>query len=352
MYFGSFLPENENWRWYGDASDETPTSALAGENSAPTGVGNESVIKLRVTLKEAGGLPSANEKFKLQFSRSSDFSTGATDVAGLGMCTTSSGWCYALGGGTDNAPITTKVLSDSDTNGTHNTSATTSSTFTFQGGSTAEFEFTIKNAGADYSTAYFFRVYDVTNGAPVPLAFGATIPSLTTNATTITFSVAGLPSGTATEGVTTNISTSGSSIDFGVLPVDTTVTAAQRLTAGTSALHGYTTYVFETQDFLASPGTSIPHVLATNSSPGAFEIAGTGAYGYHTSDHELGTDPAARFAENNTYARYDETPREISFSSTAISSDVTDMITKVQITSLQPAGSYSTSLIYVIVPIF
>jgi hypothetical protein len=362
MYFNSFSPATQNWRWYSDTTNETPVTALAAENTAPTAINSETAVKIRITIKETGGISQANQKFKLQFSKSSDFSTGVTDVAGLGSCYASSRWCYTLGGGIDNAVITTKVLSDADSCssstgngcGTHNTSGTTTSTFTFPAGAATEFEFTIKNSGAEYNTAYFFRVYDVTNDVVVVLNSGASYPSLTTNATTLSFSVAGLPSGTVTEGVTTDVTTTATAISFGTLPIGTPVAAAQRLTASTNAAYGYTTYVFQTQPLTRVAGSVIDPITGTNASPAVFGIAGgsNGGYGYHTSDHQLGTEVTTRFSTNNTYAQYDGTSREIAFSSVATSSDVTDIITKIQVTGLQAAGNYSTSIIYVIVPIF
>src|ERR1700677_705930 len=38
--YGDYAPVSQTWRWYGDANDETPTSSLAAENTAPSNIGD------------------------------------------------------------------------------------------------------------------------------------------------------------------------------------------------------------------------------------------------------------------------------------------------------------------------
>ncbi len=164
LYMNSFTPRSQNWRWYGDETNETPTSALASENTAPTGVDNLDIIKLRATVKDIGGVTGSNIKFKLQFSQSSTFASGVTDVVATSSCTNISGWCYADGAGVDNATNTSKVLSDADACsgsigngcGSHNETGTFASTFTQLASAATEYEFTIKNSGAGYDGVYYF----------------------------------------------------------------------------------------------------------------------------------------------------------------------------------------------------
>jgi hypothetical protein len=136
LYFNDFTARTENWRWYNDETNETPTTALAAENTAPTGVANDNSIKLRWTIRELAGISSTSFKTKLQYSQQADFSSGVYDVVEIGSCAASSSWCYADGAGTDNALITTSVLSTSDSCvasvgtgcGTHNESGVSTNT--------------------------------------------------------------------------------------------------------------------------------------------------------------------------------------------------------------------------------
>jgi len=153
LYFNSYTPQTLNWRWYGDETNETPTSALAAENTAPTGVDNQDAVKLRVTVQEAAGIASSSVKFKLQFSTSADFSGTVVDVVSTGSCAATSRWCYYDGAGTDNGVITTGTLSDADSCtgssgngcGTHNEDSASGSSFNHVANAATEFEFTIQN---------------------------------------------------------------------------------------------------------------------------------------------------------------------------------------------------------------
>ena len=123
-----YRPKTQNWRWYDDETNETPATALAGENVAPSGVLNNNLVKLRVTVKETADVAGSNIKFKVQHSQYSDFSQGVNDVVSVGSCLGDSRWCYASGVDVDDASITTRVLTDSTSNGTHNEAPTSSST--------------------------------------------------------------------------------------------------------------------------------------------------------------------------------------------------------------------------------
>ncbi len=361
LYFDEkfFTPKSQNWRWFDDETSETPTLALAAENTAPTNIANQNIIKLRLTIKETANATSTNQKFKLQFSEFSDFSQGVSDAVEISNCVANSLWCYASGAGADNTLITTKVLSDADACsgslgngcGTHNTSGTSTSSFSAPAGAATEYEFTIKQAGARANATYFFRAFDVTNNKPVPVNLGKTRPSLSTEGANLTFTIAGLPAATSTEGVVTAVATAPESIPFGSLSFDLETAAAQRLTVSSNATEGYQIFVFQTQGLLGQ--AEVVPVAATNEAPAAWAIpaGAAGAYGYHAGDDTL-AGGSARFAPNNTYAKLEIAPKEIAFSSGPVTNEVTDIIFKTQITNQQEAGTYDSSIVYLVVPTF
>ena len=60
-----YTPVINNWRWYSDETNLTPTSPLAAENVAPSAVQNGEDLKLRVSVTEVEGAPGNNIKFNL-----------------------------------------------------------------------------------------------------------------------------------------------------------------------------------------------------------------------------------------------------------------------------------------------
>lgn len=365
LYFGTFAPRSGSWRFYSDVTNETPTTALAAENVAPVNVDNLQKIKLRITIKETGGYTGSAIKYKVQYSESSDFLSGVATAVQQSDCGVYSTWCYADGGGVDNATVTTKTLSDADACsssvgvgcGTHNESGTSTTSYNHPQQAFAEHEFTLKNSGARFNVTYFFRVFDVTSNKAVPLATGATYPSLSTGGTTLTLTVGGLNSGVTTEGVTTTATTSAIAVLFGTLPTDTSVKAAQRLTVTTNAPQGYQLFVYQTQGLLGRIGNQIDPVSGTNTAPSAWSLAGAaaGAYGYHAGDDALSGGTTNRFATDNTYAQFETIAREIGYTGytgTAIENEVNDIVYRVEVTNQQQSDIYSSSVGYIIVPTF
>lgn len=363
LYFSNFTPASQNWRWYDDESSETPTSALADEEVSPANIANNNVIKLRLTIKETADFGNADTKYKLQFSEYSDFSQDVVTVVESGSCLVNSIWCYAEGGGADNGVITTKVLSDADSCsgsvgngcGTHNESGTLGGSFMHKKITTPEFEFTIKARGAEQSRTYFFRAFDVTNNQAVPLNTGESYPSLATGDATLSISVSGLGSGTATQGITTDITTTPTSIPYGNLSIGSEIEAAQRISVSTNANEGYQIFAFQQQNFLSTTGAEIEPITGTNPVPtswtGGCSVLATGCWGYHTGDATL-AGGSTRFAANDTYARLETDAKEVAFNAFPVTNETTDMVYKVQVTNQQVAGAYQSSISYVIVPTF
>lgn len=355
--------ESKNWRWYDDAQNEAPTSPLALETITPIDVSYNNVIALRLTLKESNGATGTDVKFKLQFSESPTFDS-ATDVAGTSTCAdNTSYWCYAVGGGLDNAVIGSSTLTDAELCtsgvgrgcGTHNASGTSPATYDQPATSSAEFSFSLRHAGARANRTYYFRAFDVTNNEAIVTAIGESYPSLTTQGATLSFAVSGIATSTVVEGVTTDITTTPTAIPFGTFTGSSTKNAAYQLTVNTDATEGYQVFVFQRQSFLSNTGNSITPVAASNTSPigwaTACNTSFNSCFGYHAGDDTL-AGGSARFAPNDTYAALETAPREVAQSSIPVINDQVNVIYRVTTRNLQEAGQYATNLVYIVVPIF
>ena len=364
LYWDAFTPRTQNWRWYSDVNDETPVTALAAENTAPSSIALNASVKLRITLKETSGVGNHNLKFKIQYSTDPTFATGVSTATEIGSCTTAVLWCYAAGtGSTDNAVISTATLSDAGTCssgvgigcGTHNTSGTSTSTFAQTGLAATEYEFILKDENAPYNSTYYFRMYDNTDNLPVLYNTGKSYPSIATTGANLIFSINGLTSGTVTGGVTTSVSTTSTGVGFGTLTVGSQITGAQRLIVTTSATNGYQVYVYQQQGLLGSGSAQISPITSTNTSPAAWNTAClstvSGCYGYHTTDSVL-SGGSTRFSANDTYAQFESAADEIVYNSGPVTNDTNDLIFKTQITNQQQAGTYSGSIFYIVVPSF
>lgn len=365
LHFGMAEFVTQNWRWYDDEENETPTSALAGENVAPIDINQEDVIALRIAVAEIAGMDRAAAKLRVQFSTTSDFAYGGYDLAESTECTAESVFCYADGAAADNARITTKLLSDVDACsgsvgvgcGTHNESATSSATETHEASAIAEYQFTIRQSGAAQNTVYFFRLVDGASSSTIPLNTGESYPSLVSGGSSLNFSIGGLVSGVVTEGVTTDITTTPTGIAFGTLSENVATEGAQRMTVSTNGTQGYRIYLFQRQDFLSETSSRIDPVTGTNVAPSAWTtgcaVEASGCFGYHSGDDVLDAESGAtRFAANDTYAEATSTPYTIAFHDAPVSNQQTDVIYRIETRSDQDDGDYSTSLVYVVAPVF
>lgn len=359
-----YRAQSQNWRWYNDEGNETPTSALAAENVAPTGLVNENIVKLRLTLKETAAVAGSNVKFKLQYSGTSDFASDVNDLVAIGSCTANSLWCYGNGVDVDNDAITTRVITDSTSNGTHNETGTSTSTLSPAANSAMEMEFTIKHAGARAGKTYYFRAYNVTKGIPVPINTGELYASLKTQEPTLSFTVSGLPSGTSTEGIVTDVTTTATTIPFGNLPLFQKKEAAIRLSVSTNATDGYRVLMRSPTPVFTSGSDTFASVSSTNASPGAwgFTVSSqngqNAGIGYHTSDATLSTvnGAANRFSADDTWAQVESATfglYEVAYSSIPVTSETTDIIFRLEAAALQDSGNFSLSnLVFIVVPFY
>ena len=227
--------------------------------------------------------------------------------------------------------------------------------FTFGAHTRKEFEFTLRHADARPNTTYFFRLYEVTGNTVVEPSISDTNPSLATQSATLTFSISGLASGTTTEGVTLDVTTTATSVPFGPLSFNTPKNAGQRLTVTTNATEGYQVLMYERQDLTAGGGTTIADITGTNLAPVGWNtgclISVSGCYGYHVGDNTL-SGGSTRFLVTDTFASASTTPAEVAYSSGPASAESTDIVYRVEIRSGQPAGYYESKIVYVVIPVF
>lgn len=355
-----YTPVTRNWRWYSDVENSTPTVALAGENVAPTDVGQGDTLTLRVSVSETKGAPENDVRFKLQFSDDPSFAS-STDVVSTSTCGVVSFWCYFDGPEPDHATISSSTLSDadqcvsgvgsgcgrviasSDYYAGHNQLATT----------TQEYSFTLEQAGARVRAVYYFRLYDTLNNKVVPVGGGESYPSLLTEAPTLSFAVASVTPGTTTAGVTITTTSTPSSISFGELQFDQEYSAAHRLSVNTNATDGYQVLFYARQQLLNSYGDVIAPISATNSAPVAWLTGcplstSTGCVAYHTTDPTL-SGGSGRFAPDDSYAGLSTSLQEVMWNPLP-TPEVQDIVFRLRIAEMQPAGIYSTELVYVAVP--
>jgi hypothetical protein len=356
-----FSPQTKNWRFYDDETNETQTVPLAAEEVAPTEIQNTNIVALRVTVSERKNVRGTDVKFSLQYDENPNFTNPQT-LRATSTCTATSTWCYAAGGAADNATVTTKILTDSDSCtagvgdgcGYHNSSATFATGKAHEAGANAEYVFYLQHAAARAGAVYYFRLYEVFEDVPVPLGAGETYPSLVAETPKLTFTISGLASGTSTAGVFTTVSTTPSSISFGSMPNNTDVYAAHRIRVQTNATDGYRVYTMARQQLLNSYGVAIASITGTNAVPAGWATGCTvlaqGCIGYHTTDATL-MGGSTRFAPLDSFAGLHTTPAEIMYS--PIPADEShDMLYRVFIRPQQPAGDYETEIIYVALPIF
>lgn len=356
-----YTPVVDTWQWFDDETNETPVTSLASENTAPTNVAKGNAIKLRVTLDEIKNLSQINARFKLQFAEEADFSD-VQDVVASTSCVTSSVWCYYDGAGVDNDTINTSVLSGSDSCvagvgagcGTYNESSVYYNGFTHGASEDTEYEFTLTytNVTGKFGKVYYFRLYDLANDEVVEAS--STNPTLAGESTSLIFSVDGVDANTTIAGITTDATTTATSLDFGSLPLDSDVEVAQEITVNTNATEGYQVYKFVDQQLINAYADQIQPITGTNIAPVSWAtgclVSASSCSGYHTTDATL-EGGSGRFAPIDSYAAFSTSLSEIMYSSVP-AVDVENIIYRLRIGALQPVGDYSTTITYVAVPVF
>jgi hypothetical protein len=345
-----YRSESQNWQWFYDEDNETPTSSAAAENVTPSSLAPGDIIKLRWGFNDVRGITGENVKFRLQYSKYSDFSQ---DVYFVGESASSSDWVYADGAGIDDNLLSNLLLSNTNEYGSHNESGISTSSVTHASGTVAEWEFTIQNNSAQSGQTYYFRAFNVDNNEVVNKnGESYSFPSIIPGDASLSFNISGLPSGTSTEGVITNISASSTGVDFGTLSPGEEKIGAQRININTNAGNGYSLFVYERSNMISAGGSVIQPVSSTNESPAGWPIdPDPSAFGYHTGDETLSSGNKVRFSAPNTYARFEQNMKEVGYNPTP-TGDEFDLIYRSEIEVGQEAGDYASDIVYILVPEF
>lgn len=169
---------------------------------------------------------------------------------------------------------------------------------------------------------------------------------------TLTFSVTGVASGQTVNGATTNVTTTTTTVPFGTVTTGSNKIAAHDIAVGTNAAGGYTVTIRYTGQLTSGANTIADLSGATNAAPIAFTAAGTASFGYTTNDATLGTGTANRFTNAGPkWAAFTTSPLEVAYSAAAVS-ETTRVGYQVGVASTTPAGSYTTTVVYVATPTY
>lgn len=176
-----YSPWSRNWRFYnGTDTTNTPTTALANENTTPTGFSpTTGKFRLRFSVINSTAQGQDDARKKLQYASGASCTpdtvegdtdctwTDVDDPAGTGM------WRYVDCGGAgicdDNSTLSATVLSGTPTAGwwTQLKSGGTVTAMDHTALQLRELEYSVEANGAESGTTYYFRMYDVDQGRPV-----------------------------------------------------------------------------------------------------------------------------------------------------------------------------------------
>lgn len=168
------------------------------------------------------------------------------------------------------------------------------------------------------------------------------------------FAIAGVNSGGTVNGATTDITTAAATIPFGTLASADPNIGAHDVTVTTNAGSGYIVSAKALADPpLSSGSNNIDYFSATYASPAAWsspngssQNVNTGFFGYTTED------TAHSGFQSNKWARADTTARAIVTNSAAASAETTRIGWQAEVNALQPAGSYTGTIILVATPTY
>ena len=181
---------------------------------------------------------------------------------------------------------------------------------------------------------------------------GESYASLVTEGSNLVMTVSGLPTGTTTAGVVTDVLSTPSSIGFGIMSFNTEYIGAHRLNVVTNASEGYQILSYARQQLLGPSGIAIPPITASNTAPLSWSTgclaSSTGCVGYHTTDATL-RGGSTRFGPTDTYAGLETSPVEVMYSSIP-ATDSHDIVYRIRVNEQQPAGDYETEIVYLAVP--
>jgi alpha-tubulin suppressor-like RCC1 family protein len=128
--------------------------------------------------------------------------------------------------------------------------------------------------------------------------------------------------------------------------------AAQTLQVMSNAANGFTVFARST-DPLSSGSADFAPVPGSNAAPTPFPGAGVEAFGYTTSDADLGTGMANRFTAGGAkWAEMTTSDAEVLSGAGAVSSKTACVAFQASAAAATPAGTYQATIVYSAVPSF
>lgn len=179
----------------------------------------------------------------------------------------------------------------------------------------------------------------------------------------LTFSVSGVGAGQVVNGVTTNINTTATNVDFGSNQGSFNLLAAQDLNVSTNATDGFTVTVKTTGDLETGTGDAIDNFPSTNAAPSIWSSppgSGVDSYwGYTSDDNTLGTGTVDRFTSGggDKWAGFTTASEEVFYNDgptdgTGTGLGVSRFGYQVEANNWQESGDYSTSVMFLCTGVF
>lgn len=346
------------------------------------------VVNIFIANTNAAALSSARVKInnsqsaETNVTYSFNFTTPATTNIGrwvIQFCDSASGTCTApTGMSTTGATRTSDNFAGTGRTDTFNVDGTLDTDITTpasQATQTIAVEYTgITNPSTANSTNYArittYQTDDSTVLDTATVAFAVLdTDSIAVSATVdpnFSFAVAGVASGGNFNGGTGNINvtSTATTIPFSTLADGTPKIAAHDITITTNAGSGYTVTASHSGAASSAPlnsgSNNIDAFSGTNATPttwsapaGSAANTNTGYFGYSTEDATLCTGTANRFTDGGAkWAGSSTVGAEVACATTGVSSQTTRIGWEAEINEIQPAGSYTGTVILVATPTY
>ncbi len=275
----------------------------------------------------------------------------------------------------DNIAGTGRTVSDPDTSGIRfRVVVTTPAT---QATQTMQLTFTGVTNSTTTNTTFFARARTFSDTGTTEIDSGqaasATLDttSIAVSATVdanFSFSIAAVSSGGNFNGGTgnVNVTSTTTTIPFGTLVAATPKIAAHDVTVTTNAGSGYTVTASHSATIAGNPPltsgstNNIDAFTGTNTTPttwsspnGSTANTNTGFFGYSTEDATLCTGTAARFTSGGAkWAGSTTTGDEAICATAGVSSQTTRLGWELEVNTVQPAGTYTGTVILIATPTY
>lgn len=206
--------------------------------------------------------------------------------------------------------------------------------------------------------------YNVIDSTTVSIAVVESVRITATVDPTINFTIAGVASGQTKCGVSTDVTSTATSVPLGTLAISSFTDAAQNLEVSTNADGGYSVTAIE-NDQLGKDGATTPNIpdtpgdntLASHTVSDEWSTTSTKGFGYSIDNNDAaattflystatgnctGTFCARQFADNAN----SEAAQELFSSTTVADSEDIDLCYRAIISTTQEAGDYENNITY------